>query len=65
MTSLNDRPNTALLVVDMQRDVVGNAYNVDAVVENINALVDRARSQDVPVIWVLHSSDDMPEGSPG
>ncbi|MEP7112928.1 MAG: isochorismatase family protein [Ilumatobacteraceae bacterium] len=65
MTSLKDRPNSALLVVDMQRDVVGNAYNVDRVVENIKALVDKARSQGVPVIWVQHSSDDMPEGSNG
>ncbi len=65
MTSLNDRPNSALLVVDMQRDVVGNAYDVDRVVENISALVDKARSQNVPVIWVQHSSDDMPEGSDG
>ena len=27
MTSLRDRPNTALLVVDVQNDVVANAYH--------------------------------------
>ena len=26
MTSLRDRPNTALLVVDVQNDVVANAH---------------------------------------
>src|SRR6185503_18527134 len=63
MSSLTDRPNTALLVVDVQNNVVANAYRRDAVVANINALVDRARAEDVPVIWVQHSSKDLPEGS--
>lgn len=49
----------------MQRDVVGQAYDVDRVVANINTLVDKARSENVPVIWVQHSGDDMPQGSDG
>ncbi len=65
MTSLTDRPKTALLVIDMQRGVVAEAYDVDRVVAKINALVDRARSEDVPVIWVQHSDDEMPQGSDG
>ena len=65
MTSLHDRPNTALLVIDMQRGVVGEAYEVDRVVENINSLVDKARSEDVPVIWVQHSDDELAQGSDG
>lgn len=65
MTSLNDRPNTALVVIDMQRGVVGEAFEVDRVVANINTLVDRARSEQVPVIWVQHSDDDTPIGSDG
>jgi len=63
MTSLPDRPGTALLVIDMQRGVVADAFDVDAVVENINTLVGRARSASVPVIWIQHSSDELPEGS--
>src|SRR6478609_7569063 len=66
MTSLRDRPNTALLVVDMQNDVVDDAYRRDAVIANINTLVDKARADDVPVIWVQHfDDDDMPQGSDG
>ncbi len=65
MTSLRDRPNTALVVVDMQNDVVGNAHQRDEVVANINTLVDRARTERVPVIWVQHSSEEMAEGSEG
>jgi Isochorismatase family len=63
VTSLLDRPNTALLVIDMQRGVVRNAYDVDRVIANINALVDKARSENVPVIWVQHSDDDLASGS--
>ncbi|MEJ2859327.1 MULTISPECIES: cysteine hydrolase family protein [unclassified Saccharothrix] len=63
MTSLPDRPNTALLVIDVQNGVVASAHNRDDVVANIRTLVDRARAEDVPVVWVQHSDDDMPKGS--
>jgi nicotinamidase-related amidase len=63
MTSLPDRPNSALLVIDMQEGVVGAAHEVDRVVANITALVDRARAEDVPVVWVQHSDDDLADGS--
>ena len=63
MTSLADRPNTALVVIDMQRGGVADAHDVDAVVANINALVDRARTASVPVVWVQHTSDELPTGS--
>ncbi len=66
MTSLSDRPNTALLVIDVQNDVVAGAHNRDGVIANIATLVDKARAERVPVVWVQHSHDDnMPEGSEG
>jgi nicotinamidase-related amidase len=65
MTSLNDRNHTALVVIDMQRDVVANAHEVDRVVANINTLVDKARAESVPVIWVQHADDELVEGSDG
>ena len=65
MTTLRDRPNTALLVVDVQVGVVANAYCRDDVIANINTLIDTARAQQVPVIWVQHSGDDVPEGTDG
>jgi nicotinamidase-related amidase len=58
MTTLKDRPNTALLVVDVQNGVVGGAYARDAVVANIARLVEQARQQRVPVVWVQHSADE-------
>jgi nicotinamidase-related amidase len=58
MTTLQNRPHTALLVVDVQQGVVEGATRRDEVVANVAALVDRARRADVPVIWVQHSDDD-------
>jgi nicotinamidase-related amidase len=58
MTTLKERPNTALLVIDVQNGVVGDAYRRDAVVANIGRLVERARREGVPVVWVQHSGDD-------
>ena len=63
MTSLADRPNTALMVIDMQRGVVAGGHDVERVVDNITTLIDRARADDVPVIWVQHSDEGMPHGS--
>jgi nicotinamidase-related amidase len=65
MTTLSDRPNTALLVIDVQNDVVGGAYNRDSVVANINTLVDKARAAGTPVVWVQHSDEGLPKGSSG
>ena len=65
MTTLTGRPNTALLVVDVQNGNTAGAYNRHDVIANIAVLVDKARAGNVPVVWVQHSSDDMPKGSDG
>lgn len=63
MSSLNDRPNSALLVIDMQKGVLAEAHDVDRVVGNINTLVDKARAEGVPVVWIQHSDEELSEGS--
>jgi nicotinamidase-related amidase len=63
MTTLSDRPNTALIVIDVQNGVVGEAFQRDVVVANIGTLVDRARDAGVPVVWVQHSDDELERGS--
>lgn len=63
MSTLPGREATALLVVDVQNDVVGAAYEKDEVVGRIADLVERARASDVPVVWVQHSDEGMPIGS--
>jgi nicotinamidase-related amidase len=63
MTTLENRPNTALLVVDVQNGVVEGAHERDAVVANIDSLVGKARQEEVPVVWVQHSDDGLERGS--
>ena len=63
MTTLQNRPNTALLVVDVQNGVVGGAHERDAVVANVGSLVEQAREEEVPVVWVQHTSDGLEKGS--
>jgi nicotinamidase-related amidase len=63
MTTLVNRPNTALLITDMQNGVVAQAYERDKVVANIRALVNKARAADVDVVWVQHSGDQLPRDS--
>lgn len=63
MTTLEHRPNTALLVVDVQNGAVARAHDRDAVVANINSLVKRARRERVPGVWVQHSDGALARGS--
>jgi len=63
MSTLENRPNTALLVVDVQNGVVEGAHERDAVVANVGSLVEKARREQVPVVWVQHFSDGLAKGS--
>jgi nicotinamidase-related amidase len=63
MATLENRPNTALLVVDVQTGVVAGAHDRDAVVANIGTLVEQARRAEIPVVWVQHDDDELERGS--
>lgn len=64
MTTLQNRPATALLIVDLQVGVIGAAYERDAVIANIQSLLTAARAAGTPVVWVQHSDDQLPINSP-
>ena len=63
MSNLPGRSATALVVIDVQKGVVAGAHRRDDVVARIASLVDKARESRTPVVWVQHSSDDLPQGS--
>jgi len=63
MTTLENRPNTALLVVDVQNGVVTGTHGRDVVVANVADLVQKARHHGVPVVWVQQTDDQLAEGS--
>ena len=58
------RTKSALLVIDVQVGVVAEAYRRHEVVATISDAVEKARAAEVQVIWVQHSEDEMPIGSP-
>jgi nicotinamidase-related amidase len=51
------------MVIDVQKGVVTGTHERDVVVANISSLVDQAREEGVPIVWVQHSSEQMPKGS--
>lgn len=53
-----------LLVIDLQVGVLDGCLDPDGVVRRTAALVDRARAEGVPVVWV-QDHGDLPEGTPG
>ena len=63
MTTLKNRPKVALLVVDVQNGVVEGAHERDAVVANVGSLVEKARRERVPVVWVQHSDEQLARDS--
>lgn len=64
MASIREGNKTVLLVVDVQVGVVKDAWERERVVKNIAQAVDRARAQGSPVLWVQHSSEELPLESP-
>jgi nicotinamidase-related amidase len=63
MTTLENRPKTALIVIDVQNGNVDGSLNRDAVVANVGTLVERARREEVPVVWVQHNDENLARGS--
>jgi nicotinamidase-related amidase len=63
MTTLENRPNSALLVIDVQNGVVKGAHDRDTVVANVRSLVEKARRERTPVVWVQHFDEQLARGS--
>jgi len=63
VTTFENRPNTALLVIDVQNGVVAGTHERDTVVANVGTLVEKARQEQVPVVWVQHSDEQLERGS--
>jgi nicotinamidase-related amidase len=54
--------NTALLVIDVQRGLFEHPtpiHEANALLANINLLIDRAHAAHVPVVYIQHSTDKV------
>lgn len=65
MATVREGRQGVLLIVDVQVDVMKNAWQAPRIVQNLVRLVARARGRGVPVVWVQHADHDLPAGSPG
>lgn len=61
----SERGKSALIVIDVQVNVVKDAYKRDEKVANMASAVAKARAASIPVIWVRHSAEDLPLHSDG
>jgi nicotinamidase-related amidase len=61
----SERGQSALIVIDVQVNVVESAHKRDEIVANMAVAVDKARAHGIPVIWVRHSAEDLPLHSDG
>jgi len=64
MAKIREGNKTVLLIVDVQVGVMRDAWEASRIIRNIVTSVDKARSQNVPVIWVQHSDEELVYGSP-
>ncbi len=65
MATVREGNKGVLLVVDVQAGVMSGSWDASRIIKNVTRAVERARAQSVPVIWVQHSDNELPFGSPG
>jgi nicotinamidase-related amidase len=63
MATVREGDVPVLIVVDVQVGVMREAWDAPRVIRNAARLVDRARAERVPVIWIQHADEDLPKGS--
>ncbi len=64
MATVREGNNCVLLIVDVQVGVMEQSWDSERVVKNVARAVERARAEDVPVVWVQHSDEELPYGTP-
>ena len=64
MATIRKGNKKILLVVDAQVGVLRNAWNAKEIIKNIGIAVEKAHKQNIPVIWVQHSDDELLYDSP-
>ncbi|MBP1468770.1 isochorismatase family protein [Candidatus Chloroploca sp. M-50] len=65
MATVREGNKAVLLVVDVQVDVMSESWEAPRVIQNLVQVVECARAQGAPVIWVQHSDEELLYGSPG
>jgi len=64
MATVREGNKAVLLVVDVQSGVMSESWDAQRIIGNVARVVERARAQDVPVVWVQHSDQELAFGTP-
>lgn len=64
MATVREGNKGVLLVVDVQVGVMRDCWDAAPVIEKVSRVVDRARAEGAPVIWVQHADTELVRGSP-
>jgi nicotinamidase-related amidase len=64
MATVREGNKGILLVVDVRVDVMREAWDAARIIKNLSRAVERARAQNVPVVWVQHADSNLVHGSP-
>lgn len=64
MATIRSGSQAVLLVVDVQVGVVAGAWEANRTVMSVVRAAARARAAGMPVVWVQHSDEELPHGSP-
>ncbi|MEZ5759282.1 MAG: isochorismatase family protein [Emcibacteraceae bacterium] len=65
MATVGNEKNVVFVVIDVHKAVLKNAWHADEVIANISRALEKARTAGIPVLWIKHSSDEMPRNSDG
>ncbi|MFT3791246.1 MAG: cysteine hydrolase [Rudaea sp.] len=63
MATVREGNMSVMVVVDVQVGIMKEVWEAQRIIKNVSLAVERARSEAVPVIWVQHSNQELPEGS--
>jgi nicotinamidase-related amidase len=64
MATIREGSRDVLVVVDVQAGVMREVWDSPRIIQNVAHTVERARAQNVPVLWVQHADDELVFGSP-
>jgi len=64
MATVREGNKGVLLVVDVQVGVMSESWDSERIIVNVARAGERARAEDVPVVWVQHSDEELPYGTP-
>jgi nicotinamidase-related amidase len=63
MATMRQGNKPVMLVVDVQVGVMKEAWDSPRVIARVARIVERARAESVPVIWVQHEDEELVSGS--